>query len=123
MKTNTNSRSSFLIRRIVLGVLFCIAGIMLAAASARRGGTIVFHSTRDGNSEIYSMNADGRNVIRLTFDPAIDRNPALSHDGNKVAFVSSRGGQGSNIYLMNIDGSDVVQLTYGFFGREPGMVA
>jgi len=65
------------------------------------------------------MSADGSDVTRLTFDPAIDRNPALSHGGNKVAFVSSRGGQGSNIYLMNIDGSDVVQLTYGSLDENP----
>jgi Tol biopolymer transport system component len=33
---------------------------------------ITFVSTRDGNSEIYTMNADGSNQTRLTKDPASD---------------------------------------------------
>ncbi len=39
------------------------------------GTRIAFSSSRDGNLEIYVMNADGRNVTRLTDDPAHDRNP------------------------------------------------
>ncbi len=36
---------------------------------------IAFPSTRDGNSEIYIMNADGSRLIRLTDDLAIDKTP------------------------------------------------
>jgi Tol biopolymer transport system component len=42
------------------------------------GQRIAFMSERDGNEEIYVMNADGSNQIRLTNDPANDWGPAWS---------------------------------------------
>ena len=78
---------------------------------------IVFVSDRDGNNEIYSCNADGSNVIRLTNDGALDRNPAWSPDGTRIAFVRSSDinsdiyGLG-DLYIMNADGSNVVQRTF-----------
>ena len=51
---------------------------------------IVFVSDRDGNPEIYMMDYDGRNQIRLTFNKAIDLLPALSPDRTKVAYTSYR---------------------------------
>jgi TolB protein len=39
------------------------------------GKKIVFHSLRDGNREIYVMNADGSNPTRLTTDPTDDVGP------------------------------------------------
>ena len=35
---------------------------------------IIFSSNRDGNNEIYVMNADGSNQMRLTDNPANDGN-------------------------------------------------
>ena len=79
-------------------------------------GKIVFVSDRDGNDEIYTCNADGSNVTRLTNDPAWDKQPVWSPDGTKIAFVknllSSGFDPGNNIYVMNADGSNVVQLTF-----------
>jgi dipeptidyl aminopeptidase/acylaminoacyl peptidase len=74
------------------------------------GGRIAFTSYRDGNAEIYLMNADGSGVRRLTGNPADDTEPTWSPDGRKIAFVSTRD-FGSNIYTMNADGSAVVSLT------------
>lgn len=73
---------------------------------------IVFSSQRDqpGNMDVYSSNADGTNVIRLTFNAALDHHPALSHDGTRIAFVSTRFG-GQSVLVMNADGSGVQQLT------------
>lgn len=73
-------------------------------------GKIVFVSTRDGTSEIYIMNADGSNVVRLTNNSAEERDPVWSPDGQKIAFVSDREGN-EEIYTMNADGSNVVKLT------------
>jgi Tol biopolymer transport system component len=73
---------------------------------------IVFYSDRDGNQEIYIMNAaDGSNQTRLTDNPAWDSLPSLSPDGTKIAFESDRDGN-SNIYIMNAaDGSNQTRLT------------
>jgi hypothetical protein len=74
------------------------------------GERIVFVSNRDGNPEIYSMNVDGSDVIRLTNDPAVDDTPVLSPDGTKIAFRSFRVPDG-DVFVMNADGSNVVNLT------------
>jgi Tol biopolymer transport system component len=74
---------------------------------------IVFVSDRDGNDEIYVMNADGSNVVRLTDNPAEDGAPAWSPDGRKIAFISDRDFS-SDIFVMNADGSNVVKLTDNF---------
>jgi Tol biopolymer transport system component len=71
---------------------------------------ILFASTRDGNSEIYSMNLNGTNVTRLTNNPAEDASPVYSRDGRRILFTSTRTGNG-DIYAMNPDGSGVVRLT------------
>jgi dipeptidyl aminopeptidase/acylaminoacyl peptidase len=73
-------------------------------------GKISFDSTRDGNTEIYVMNADGSQPTRLTDNPAIDRDAAFSPDGRTIAFVSDRDGN-SEVYVMNADGSGQTRLT------------
>jgi len=71
---------------------------------------IAFSTTRDGNVEIYKMNADGTGQTRLTTNGALDGEPAWSPDGTKIAFSSSRTGNG-DIYRMNADGTGLVRLT------------
>ncbi len=71
---------------------------------------IAFVSNRDGNPEIYTMNTDGSDVVRLTENPANDYAPAWSPDGTRLAFVSERDGN-HEIYVMNADGSEPVNLT------------
>ncbi len=74
------------------------------------GRRIAFGSDRDGNREIYVMNADGSGVIRLTDNDAIDSGPAWSPDGRRIAFSSTRDGS-FEVYVMNADGSGVTRLT------------
>ncbi len=75
------------------------------------GTEIAFTSNRDGNDEIYVMNADGSNQTRLTYNDAYDGMPAWSPDGTRIAFESRRDSNGSAIYVMNADGSNQTQLT------------
>ena len=42
------------------------------------GGKIAFYSDRDGNGEVYVMNADGSDQTNLTNNPAYDGTPAWS---------------------------------------------
>src|SRR5690349_11165949 len=81
-----------------------IAAIAAPAQAAFPGanGKVVFESVRDGNPEIYTMDANGSNVNRLTNNAAIDESPVVSPDGSKVAFVSLRDGN-FEIYSMSID--------------------
>ena len=61
-----------------------------APAWSPDGRTIVFVSWRDGNGEVYAMDADGSGPRNLTQNPAKDVRPAWSPDGRSIAFVSSR---------------------------------
>nr|MBC7246111.1 PD40 domain-containing protein [Chloroflexota bacterium] len=72
---------------------------------------IAFTSERDGDQEVYVMNADGSDLRNLTLNPAQDGNPSWSPTHDRLAFVSDRTGN-SDIFLMNADGSGVVQITF-----------
>ncbi len=82
----------------------------LAATATADGSRIAFVSNRDGNFEIYVMNADGSGQTRLTNSPNADQAPRWSPDGTKVAFESSRDGN-LEIYAMKADGSGQTRLT------------
>ena len=71
---------------------------------------IAFASERDGNLEIYIMDPDGSNQVRLTNNDSADAVPRWSPDGSKIAFQSDRGGN-YEIYVMDPDGSNQVRLT------------
>ncbi len=71
---------------------------------------LAFTSERDGNPEVYVINADGSNPRRLTDHPASDSMPDWSPGGDQIAFVSARDGN-PEIYVMNADGSGVQRLT------------
>ena len=78
-------------------------------------GRIAFTSDRDGDWDIYVMDADGSNVTQLTHNDAPDTEPSWSPDGERIAFTSTRDGDW-DIYLMNADGSNVTQLTDSSLG-------
>ncbi|NJP06365.1 MAG: hypothetical protein HC837_12425 [Chloroflexaceae bacterium] len=71
---------------------------------------IAFVSTRNGNHEIFVMDADGRNQQNLTNSLAKDRQPDWSPDGRRIAFVSDRDGS-NDIHVMDADGSNQTRLT------------
>jgi Tol biopolymer transport system component len=71
---------------------------------------IAFVSDRDGNNDIFVMNADGSQAVNLTSNPADDNQPAWSPGGTQIAFVSNRTGN-NDIFVMNADGSALFNLT------------
>lgn len=91
------------------------------------GTKIVFWSNRDrtpgapqqgGNFEIYSMNANGSGVTRLTTNPTADFNPDWSPDGKQIVFERGVTGQPNQIFRMNADGTGLTQLTNNLVGRN-----
>src|SRR5262245_42848043 len=89
-----------------------IAATAVPAAQAPLPGQtcgIGFASSRAGNAEIYTADANGQAVDRVTNVPAADLEPAFSPDGSRIAFVSLRNGT-RDIYVMQANGTQVSQL-------------
>ena len=120
----------------MLGVAVMIATIfaMVARAQQPEGASadllaelkaspnkIAFETNRDGNWEIYLMNADGSNQANLTRTPDVDELYAkVSPDGTQICFVGDVKDDGKkvrNLYLMNIDGSGRKKIADN--AREP----
>src|SRR5262249_54313670 len=77
------------------------------------GQQIVFCSNRDGNLELYIMDADGGNVRKLTNAPGCyNGGPFFSPDGKRVIFRSDRKKKDHlQLYVINADGTGERALT------------
>ena len=100
------------------------------ATVCRKDGSIIFTSTRDGDLELYRMDADGSNVVRLTEAPGYDGGAFFSPDCSKIVWRASRPegeeladykqllAQGLvrpgklELWVANADGSDARQVTH-----------
>src|SRR5215204_662018 len=87
------------------------------------GRKLAFHSTRDGNDEIYVLDADGTGTpTNLTNHPANDRWPEFSPDGTRLAFGSTRDASVAgevDIWVLHLDGSGMpVNLTDAMVTNE-----
>ena len=60
--------------------------------------------------ELYTSNADGSDIRRLTNEAGYDAEATVSPDGKKIVFTSERSGD-LELYSMDIDGSNVRRLT------------
>lgn len=60
--------------------------------------------------DIYTANADGTDLVRITTNPKYDAEPVVSPDGKQIVFGSQRDGD-FDIYIMNADGSNVRRIT------------
>ncbi len=97
-----------------------------APAWSPDGKRIVFVSDRredydtspHGFADVYVMDADGANVMRLSDapDPAEDQYPAWSPYGTRIVLQSDRNGRSTDIYVMDSDGSNVTRLTFDLSG-------
>lgn len=82
---------------LILGLVCSVSATSLTTEK------ILFWSDRDGNSNIYMMNPDGSQQVRLTEHRTDDFLPVVSPTGEEILFVSKRGGK-RDLYIMRADG-------------------
>ena len=96
-----------------------VLGLTLLMVCVDAQAQITFVSHRDGNPEIYVMDADGGNQRRLTNNRHDDWSPSWSPDGKRIVFSSERDGHPRKnkfaitheIYVMEADGGNQQRLT------------
>jgi uncharacterized protein YjdB len=95
-------------------------GTNIQAALSPDRTRIAFSSNRNGNFDIYLMDADGKNLRRLTTDPRNDGDPAWTPDGQRVVYTSTRG-TGTQIAVVSLDGSEVVLTSAAGGNHSPAV--
>jgi Tol biopolymer transport system component len=105
MEVSGMKRTVLLFAPIMAVVMLVTVGDLVAtqppaqASLPGQNGKIAFVSLRDGNEEIYAMNADGTDQTRLTYNAStastdsragLDVFPSFLPDGRRLAFTSRR---------------------------------
>jgi len=95
-------------------------GMNTGASWSPNSSQIALTLSKDGNPEIYIINAsDGSVVRRITNDKSIDTSPAWSPDGSQIAFVSDRNG-GPQIFVAPASGGAARQVSFnGSYNTTP----
>ncbi len=94
-----------------LSILLALTALGVTLTVAQQPvGQLAFVTDRDGNAEVYVVNADGTGLKRLTQAPGDDLEPVWAPDGKALAFTSDRDGN-QEIYLMVADGSGQKNIT------------
>jgi TolB protein len=73
---------------------------------SRDGRWLLVTANRDGDSEVYLVRADGRELRQLTHNSASDDVAHWSAEGTRIVFESDRSGAQAQ-YSMRLDGTDV----------------
>ena len=87
-------------------VAFLVSLVLLGCTSVEENpvcnGRIAYVASGSGGADIYSINPDGSNKIRLTSNEGFGGYPAWSNDGKKIAFILRDRHEGG-IYVMDGD--------------------
>jgi TolB protein len=83
-----------------------VVGTAYAQNPGGSPGSVVFYSIRDGhpNNQIYVMDPDGANPMRITFDAATDLDPDISTDGKSILYTSDQTGN-KDIFVIDSRGA------------------
>jgi Tol biopolymer transport system component len=86
-------QQSFLFAMPICVAVFLTTAYTYAQQPGGPAASVVFYSARDTpNNQIYVMDPDGGNQVRVTYDVASDVDPDISPNGQSIVFTSSQTG-------------------------------
>ena len=91
------------------GELKLVSPSTFSVNTSHRSRRIVVGKLVAGNRDLFVLDEDGRELMRLTTDPAEDFGGSWSPDETRIAFTSKRGGR-SEVFVANADGSSARKL-------------
>ncbi len=93
-----------------LALLLLFSTTHTLQAQPARGSRIVFSAFNNGQWDIFSISPGGDDLRQLSNDTFEDTDPALSPDGEKLAYVSRRS-DNWDIYVLNLSTGEETRLT------------
>ncbi len=74
-------------------------------------GSLAFVAREGAQQDIWAVSVGGTNAIRLTNNPADERDPSWSPDGQRLAYSSHKDGNWE-IYIQTLVGDEPTRMTY-----------
>lgn len=81
----------------------------LSTPASITAAKIFYESDSTGNGQIWSMNPDGSNKLRMANTPGFTEDPSVDSQQAKMAYTANSGGSW-NIFVANTDGTNQTQL-------------
>jgi TolB protein len=111
---------------LVAGLVLLSAATLSWASFPGQNGRIVFVANSGGSWQLYTINADGTDMVQLTNLDATTYDslaPSFSPDGSKIAFdygpVDVNGNPHPDLYVINSDGTGLKRLTHDGLSQAP----
>jgi TolB protein len=93
-----------------------LKGINSGAVFTPDGSKLILTLSFSGNSEIYKMDLEGKNLVKVTNHSSDDVDPSLNRDGTRMSFLSDRSGK-AMIYTMNPESTEKDVKRISFIGK------
>jgi uncharacterized protein YjdB len=84
---------------------------------------IAYSASRGGSSDLYVVDADGRNPRRITTDPGSEGEPVWTPDGARLVYTATPAGGVPQLVSVKADGTDPWPLTASAGGNRSASVS
>ena len=109
--------------RFVRSLILCslVSASVFACGGSSGPDQIAFNSDRDGDWEIFVMDADGTNARQVTNNDVKDNRPAWSPNGRVLTFFREQKGEkaGPGLWTVDVTGYNERPLKTPGFASDP----
>ena len=105
--------------KVMNAVQSSLLALLALASCGATAAELLFSSTASGSMQLHALVEGKQATAALTAAPGDNDNAVWSHDGRRIAFVSTRVGR-PHVYVMNADGSNQQRVSAsGDFSQSP----